>query len=120
MDKMQFRGFVFPHNPQSITVSSSAQVAAYFCPGLGEYTQDMGRRGRTVRCGGCFFGENAAQALAQLSRFRQEADGGRTGMLYLPGVEPFMATLREFVFEEQGDGCILPYTMVFAEAEGGA
>lgn len=116
MEVMQFRDFVFRHNPAKITVRSVNETASHLCPGRGEVLQQLGARGRTVRCEGSFFGASYAGALAQLLEFRQKSADGARGMLYVPGHAPFMACLTELVFDAQGDGKIIPYTMLFTEA----
>lgn len=117
INAMQFRDYIFRHNPASITVSGDSAAAVHFCPGRGEVVQHMGRRCRRVTCRGVFLGTSFEDAMAQLRQFRQTAAGGGAGTLFIPGVEPFPAHLKEFVFEAEGDGRILPYTMVFLEAE---
>lgn len=116
-DTMQFRDFIFRHNPQTIAVSCAANVVPHFCPGKGDVVQNLGRRGRIVRCSGSFFGTSFREAMAQLTEFRQKTNETTGGMLFIPGVEPFMAQLREFAFDAQGDGRIIGYTMVFVEAQ---
>lgn len=115
-DTMQFRDYLFPHNPQSITVTQGAGAVVLFCPGKGEIVQNLGGKARVVRCAGSFFGESFGEAAAQLEAFRRGAERDAPGTLFLPGVEPFQAHLRELVFETSGDGRILPYTMLFVEA----
>lgn len=113
---MQFRDYMFPNNPQSIAVTQGAGAVTLFCPGKGEVVQNLGGNARVVRCTGSFFGECYAEAAAQLEQFRRKAERDEAGTLFLPGVEPFQAHLRELVFEATGDGRIIPYTMVFVEA----
>ena len=117
---MQFRDFIFRHNPQTITVTQAAGTASHFCPGRGELIQNLGGRARTVRCQGSFWGNTFGEAVAQLEEFRRKAEREPAGALFIPGVAPFQAHLRELVFEAAGDGRIIPYTMVFVEAEAGA
>lgn len=114
---MQYRDFLFRNNPASITVTQGDRTAALLCPGRGEVVQRLGNAARTVRCEGAFFGGTFEEAAAQLEDFRRRAAGEGPGSLFLPGQAPFLAHLREFVYEAAGDGCILPYTMVFVEAE---
>ena len=114
---MQFRDFVFRNNPHTITISDAANLAVHFCPGRGEIVQNMGPHARRVECKGCFFGDTMREAMAQLVQFRQKTQDAQAGMLFVPGLEPFLAQLRELVFEEQGDGRIIGYNMVFVEAK---
>ena len=116
VETMQFRDFIFPHNPRSITVSQGEELAAHFCPGRGDVVQYLGPRARTVRCQGSFFGDSFTQAAAQLRAFRRKAGDGERGMLLVPGMAPFLAHLKELAFDATGDGKIIPYTMVFVEA----
>jgi len=116
VETMQFRDFLFPHNPHTITVRQPEGLVGHFCPGKGDVLQHLGARARTVRCQGSFFGATYTQALAQLRAFRQKTQDSRRGMLLVPGMEPLLAYLSEFAFNAQGDGKIIPYTMVFTEA----
>lgn len=117
-DTMQYHDFLFPHNPQSITISSSVNTVALFCPGQGELVQQLGPKCRTVRCTGSFWGTSFESACADLAAFRQTCAQIEAGLLFIPGLAAFPAYLREFRCEASGDGRILPYTMLFVEAEG--
>jgi hypothetical protein len=110
---MQFRDYIFRHNPAKITVSDSKAVATHLCPGGAEIAQELGERARQVTCSGSFFGANLGEAMGQLLEFRQKATG--EGMLYLPGLPPFPARLLELAFDAEGDGRIILYTMKFIE-----
>jgi hypothetical protein len=113
MSEMQYRDFVFPHNPASIEVSHGKNLQAYICPGKGEVLQEVGKAARVVICKGCFFGDTYAQARAQLDAFCAAAE--QPGMLYLPEATPFCAWLRDLKWSAEGAGQLLPYTMVFVE-----
>lgn len=66
-----------------------------------------------VTCSGSFWGPSFSEAIKELIEFRQRGDS--VGMLYLPGIAPFPARLRELAFDAEGDGRIIPYTMSFIE-----
>lgn len=117
MDTMQFRDYIFANNPQTIQITHGAGTVTLFCPGKGEVVQQLGGKANVVRCTGSFFGSSYAQALAQVNAFQRSADKNTPGSLFLPGMKPFFAYLREFVYEANGDGRIIPYTMIFVEAE---
>jgi hypothetical protein len=110
---MQFRDYIFRHNPAKITVSSPKAVVTHLCPGGAEIAQELGERARVVTCSGSFFGASMGEAMGQLLEFRQRSAG--EGMLYLPGLPPFPARLLELVFDAEGDGRIILYTMKFIE-----
>lgn len=114
MDNVQFRDYIFEHNPAVITVEEGAQAVSHPRPEAGDYLQVQGPKGRTVTCKGAFLGGDCAEASAKLADFRAAA-GEQTGILFLPGREPFPAVLTHLASESSGDGRILPYTMVFRE-----
>ena len=116
VETMQFRDFIFPHNPGSITVTQPGELAVHLCPGKGEVVQYLGARAKTVRCQGSFFGATFHEAVSQLQEFRERAGTAERGLLLIPGMQPFLAYLRELSFDSTGDGKIIPYTMVFVEA----
>jgi len=116
MDTIQFRDFIFRHNPHSIDVSTPKAVSLHFCPGFGDVSQGLGDRAREVRLAGTFWGNTYTQALSQILDFQRSTAGGVAGMLFLPGITPFMARLRNFAFAADGDGRLIAYTMEFVEA----
>lgn len=118
-DTIQFRDYIFRHNPQSITITCGTGTASHFCPGVGELVQRLGGKCRTVRCQGSFFGGSFQEASAQLEEFSRKAQQDQAGTLFLPGLQPFQAHLQELLFECAGDGKIIPYTLVFVEAQVG-
>ena len=119
METVQFRDFIFRHNPHHIQIAAPQALASHFCPGHGEVVQGMGEKARSVRCAGTFFGDTYTQAMAQLLDFREKTSPGQAGMLFLPGIPPFMARLRSFSFDARGDGRIIEYTMEFLEVRAG-
>lgn len=119
VDAMQFGDYIFQYNPQHISVSSAEHVVTHFCPGKTEVSQNLGQKARIAECSGSFFGETFADAMRELTRFRQKTADGKTAMLFLPGTEPFLARLTDFTFNAQGDGRVIPYTARFLEAKTG-
>ena len=115
MSRMQFRGFSFSRNPQSIIISRGNRLAGHVLPGGGTVVQALGTAPATITCKGSFFGASFAEAAAELENFRAEAAGKQAGLLFVPGLEPMQVYLREIVCEASADGRILPYTMVFVE-----
>ncbi len=109
MGTMQFRDYIFRHNPARIAVSDPRAVVTHICPGGAEIAQELGTRARVITCSGSFFGNGMTEAMGQLLEFRRKAEG--EGMLYLPGLPPFPARLLELKFDAEGDGRIILYTM---------
>jgi len=115
MEKVQFRDFIFLNNPRTIQVSSPKALVSHFCPGRGDVIQQLGRRARSIRFEGSFFGASYTRAMADLLRFRRSSADGEAGTLFLPGIPPLTARLRNFDFQASSDGRIIPYTMEFVE-----
>jgi len=113
---MQYKDFIFPHNPAVITLRSDGRHAAFFCPGYGDIVQPLGDGARQVICAGSFVCASALQAQELLARFKEKTSGVSPGALILPGFEPMLAVLAESSFEARGEGRVLPYTMRFVES----
>ena len=116
MSRMQFRDFIFPHNPARILLEKAGHHAVFFCPGQGEVVQHMGPGRRQVRCVGDFVCPTPAESAALIADFEAKAADGRPGVLALPGMAPILAVLAEHTFQARGDGRVTPYTMRFLEA----
>lgn len=73
---MQYKGYVWPHNPRTYTISYERKVAVHKVP-FGRYAmQDLGLAGRVMRGEGEFFGENAYEEFKKLaSVFYQNGPG---------------------------------------------
>lgn len=115
METMQFRDYFFRHNPAEIVISSSMKIVEDFCPGKGSLVRGLGKKARTITCKGSFVGATPALAMEQAAEFRRKTANEQAGMLFLPGMEPISARLRELVLEASGDGKVLPYAITFVE-----
>ena len=118
MQKMQFRDFIFPHNPATILVERLGRHASFFCPGHGEIVQTLGAGRRQVRCTGDFVCASAGESVALTASFEEQCADGKPGVLLLPGRAPMIAVLAEHSFQARGDGRVTPYFMRFLEAGG--
>jgi len=118
MNNMQFRDFIFPHNPAVIAVEKLGRHATFFCPGHGEVVQTLSGGRRQVRCTGDFVCASAGESAALIASFEEKAANGQRGVLVLPGIPPMMAALSEHTFHARGDGRVTPYVMRFMEAGG--
>ena len=112
---MQYGGFVFRHNPETISVSDKNRVVTHLCPGLGDRSQNLGTLAREVVCSGCFWGDSIIDAMSQLISFRKAAADSKAAILFLPGLAPMRASLKELAFDCRGDGRLIAYTMRFVE-----
>lgn len=119
MELMQYKEFVFPHNPASITVEAPGRHALQFCPGYGELTQSLGPGVRRIRCRGSFLGHTPQAAAALVGEFGEKTAHRAPGVLVVPGFGVITAFLVSFTWEATGAGNAIPYEMQFLEAGAG-
>ena len=115
MEAMQFGGYTWPINPETLQVRQERQVVSYKVPKGGVLLQDMGFAGREVTGEGVLLGERCLaqyQALEQLLRQRP------LGRLTLPGRAPFDAMLCSVQLTEEPGPAHLRYRFVFREQPG--
>lgn len=119
MTAFRFKDFVFEHNPRKIELSFSNRIAAHTLPAFGALLQNLGARGRTVRCEGEVFASTADGAAGKLSAIASACSGMEAGTLSLPTGESFQAFAVRFGYCAQGDGKIISYYAEFAEKASG-
>lgn len=78
---MQFKDFIWPHNPSTFTSQLKQQTVLLKHPGGGYTLQDLGAGGRTFEGNGEFYGSNAYNDFRRLAKVFCE---GGAGMLYHP------------------------------------
>lgn len=117
METMQFKNFIFPHNPASITVERPGRHAVFFRPGHGEVVQALGPGVKQVRCTGSFLTPTPAQTAALVAEFEEKTADSTPGILLLPGLGGMEAVLTKLRWEAVGEGREVPYTMRFLQAE---
>lgn len=73
---MQFKGYVWPHNPQTYSVTWRRRVAVQEAPFGTASAQELGQSYRVMRGEGTFAGEGAYQEFERLAAvFEQEGPG---------------------------------------------
>ena len=85
---MSFKDYVWPRNPETVTVSRSKNVGSYRIPYAGNTLQDLGGGSRSVKGSGVFTGSGCAGEFQRLAAVFS-AEG--PGQLLLPGMTPFPA-----------------------------
>lgn len=95
---MSFKNYIWPRNPETVTVSRTKNVGKYPIPHAGNVLQDFGAGSRTVRGSGAFSGEGCEEEFRKLAAlFTQEG----AGQLLLPGMAPFSAVFSSLT--QKGD-----------------
>ena len=85
---MSYKDYIWPRNPETVTVSRAKNIGKYPIPHAGNVLQDLGAGSRTVRGSGAFSGAGCAEEFQKLAAvFAEEGPG----QLLLPGMAPFSA-----------------------------
>ncbi len=85
---MSYKNYIWPRNPETVTVSRTKNVGRYAIPHAGNVLQDLGTGSRTVRGSGTFSGNGCAAEFQKLAAVFAEEGAGQ---LLLPGMAPFSA-----------------------------
>ena len=103
---MRFGDFVFPGEPEALTVTYRRRITQTELPG-GDSAEDSGGLCRVVSGRGSFVGAGAAQQFAAL---QSAMEAGGAQVLQLPGAEPFWALARRL----ERTGCQHPHRVEYA------
>jgi len=109
---MKFKSFQWSHNPAKLNVTSERNIRELRMPFLGGVLQDCGSKKRVITGEGEFNGSNCLLDYQQLSAL---FSAGGSGLLSLPGVEPFMATLVSLELIGNAQPNCIAYRFVFWE-----
>lgn len=85
---MSYKDYIWPRNPETVTVARAKNVGKYPIPRAGNVLQDLGMGSRTVRGSGAFSGPGCAEEFQKLAAVFAEEGAGQ---LLLPGMAPFSA-----------------------------
>ncbi len=112
MEPMQFKSFVWPHNPRTYTIDFTRQTALQKIP-MGEYNlQDLGRSCRQMHGEGEFYGPEAYDTFKALATVFYE---GGPGVLIHPVWQTANAYLVELELRQEPRRDYVAYRFVFQE-----
>ena len=100
MTTMSYKTFLFPYNPETITVTTQSRIATAHCPEYGPVHQNLGLARRVIRAQGCFYGADAKERFAALESLMW-SDGA--GLLRIPGLGVVTAYLTALTLNGEGD-----------------
>lgn len=109
---MKFKSFQWPHNPAKLNVANERDIRELRMPFSGGALQDYGSKKRVVTGEGEF---NGSSCLADYQQLSALFSAGSTGLLSLPGMEPFMATLFSLELIGKAQPNSIAYRFVFWE-----
>lgn len=109
---MRYCGYTLHHNPKSIEVTDKRNLSELETPCGGSLLQDMGNRLKTVTGTGEFFGRDC---MCQYKELQLLLHRGKSGLLSLPGYEPFFARFAMLELTQPPAEDFLSYRFVFLE-----
>ena len=114
MEPMQYKGFVWPHNPRTYTIDFTRQTALQKIP-MGDYNlQDLGRSCREMRGEGEFYGPMAYDTFKALATVFYE---GGPGVLIHPVWQTANAYMTELQLRQEPRKDYVAYQFEFREAD---
>lgn len=109
---MQYKDFIWPHNPKTYTIRYERQVAVHKIP-FGRYaTQDLGLTRRVMTGEGEFFGEKAYDTFKKLASLFYQ---GGTGVLIHPVWQTSMAYFVRLSLTQEPRQDYVRYSFTFWE-----
>ncbi|MEG2814371.1 MAG: DNA circularization N-terminal domain-containing protein [Oscillospiraceae bacterium] len=110
--KLKFCGVSLRCNPQSITIQQERKISSNFAIFNGEKTQDFGICLKRISGQGFLFGADVSKQYETL----QELLSKGSGMLFIPGFKPFLATFCSLSVSAFPIPNMLSYTFSFLES----
>ena len=113
---MQYKSFVWPHNPKTYRIDYQRAIATHKVPRGRYHLQNMGLRAREMRGEGEFFGPNAYEDFKRLaSLFYEES----AGMLVHPVWQSSRAYFTELSLAQEPRADYVRYHFAFLECYEG-
>ncbi len=110
---MQYKDFIFPHNPRKIEVETGILTSSLLCPFAGTMVQRLGQSPRAVTGEGQFFGPRALYDYRRLEALLQLPEAG---YLAIPGLPAMQAYFVRLALSCEGDGQMIHYRFGFLES----
>lgn len=111
-DRMSFKGFIFTNNPSVIKIKHRVKLVRNSVPFGVDNTRSFGRKACEISGEGDLVGKDCAEQFAKL---RKVFFSGGSGLLLLPGLEPFYAFFESFELLEEPSDELIRYSFAFCE-----
>lgn len=111
-EKMSYKGYTFAINPYIIRIKHKARITRNSVPFQSESVQDFGRKACEISGEGELVGYDCEKQFADIRRLFL---AGGSGLLLLPGFEPFYAFFESFELLEEPSDSLIKYSFSFCE-----
>lgn len=112
-EKMSYRDFVFPNNPQVINIKHSRKISKFNIPNGNDFIGDFGSGSRIISGMGEFFGNNAENDFNNLKSIFEKGGGG---ILYIPSQKPIYAVFQSLELIGEDIEGVIKYKFSFIES----
>ncbi|MDQ5983846.1 MAG: hypothetical protein RUMPE_00875 [Eubacteriales bacterium SKADARSKE-1] len=112
LNVMEYKNYVWPHNPQKINITTKRNIKEIVVPFSGNVFQDYGREKCIVTGTGEFFGINCMEQFNLLFNVFKESGNG---YLRLPDINPFLAVFKSLEIIGQAIPNVITYSFEFWE-----
>lgn len=109
---MQYKNYIWTHNPKNIEILGNRDVKENTLPYFGSVFQDYGRKKRIVKGIGEFFGSDCLSQYDTLFSLFKE---GGEGFLFLPKISPFLAIFKILSLVDEPAPNVVKYSFEFWE-----
>lgn len=110
--KMQFKDYVFSHNPSKFEIINDRRLTQYISPLVCDVVQDLGLRARIVKGSGEFFGTDCMEQFMKLYSLYRKSGSGK---LILPTGTNFYAYFKELELVGEAGPFSIKYSFCFLE-----
>lgn len=112
LDKMSYKGYSFATNPSFIKIKNRTRVTKNLVPFQAENTVSFGRKACEISGEGELIGYDCEKQFAEI---RKIFLSGGSGLLLLPGIEPFYAFFESFELLDEPSDSLIKYSFSFCE-----
>ena len=112
LQPMKYKGFSWPHNPETLTISRQREIKELKLPFSGGMTLDYGAEKRVIEGEGEFYGADCMEQFQKLSAVLEEEG---SGILTLPNLPPFPARFVSLRMVGGAQPDLIRYRFVFRE-----
>lgn len=111
-EKMSYKGYIFETNPSVIRIKHRTRITKNSVPFQAENTISFGRKACEISGEGEIIGYDCEKQFAEI---RKLFLSGGSGLLLLPGIEPFYAFFESLELLDEPSDSLIRYSFSFCE-----
>lgn len=112
LEKMSYKGYSFATNPSVIRIKHRSRITKNSVPFEAENTVSLGRKACEIIGEGELIGYDCEKQFAEIHKLFLS---GGSGLLLLPGIEPFYAFFESLELLDEPSDSLIKYSFSFCE-----